>query len=283
MWATTDNGSDINWANAKRYCENYHGGGYTDWRMPTQDELVGLFDRNKSRSLECRGKQNIHLATELIVITCFNIWASETYKNNYTAYLNFHNGRRESCVQAIEFFRTLPVRSTKSNTNSASTNNNDQISSKSSELQTLKLELLDKRDPAEREGHPYPKSWFPYTMHGDQSLNVDRLSILKAKLLERFGPKLDEKCIILKKFSVMEATVKPSFVKTSSGEQIPNPGPVVPTLIAEVTLSIDNHYFSGSFMLPLQQGSRATETTLNVATTKVIDDLIKDIERGKYF
>jgi len=42
MWAARDNGSDINWANAKSYCENYRGSGYTDWRMPKQDELAGF-------------------------------------------------------------------------------------------------------------------------------------------------------------------------------------------------------------------------------------------------
>lgn len=33
MWARENNGSDINWANAKTYCESYRGGGYLDWRM----------------------------------------------------------------------------------------------------------------------------------------------------------------------------------------------------------------------------------------------------------
>ena len=53
MWAAKDNGRDINWANAKSYCENYRGGGYTDWRLPTQRELMGLFDANKSQKAEC--------------------------------------------------------------------------------------------------------------------------------------------------------------------------------------------------------------------------------------
>ncbi len=44
MWAAKDNGSDIDWPGAKRYCENYRGGGYTDWRMPTLKELEGLYD-----------------------------------------------------------------------------------------------------------------------------------------------------------------------------------------------------------------------------------------------
>ena len=37
MWAAKDNGSPLNWGDAKSYCENYRGGGYTNWRMPTQD------------------------------------------------------------------------------------------------------------------------------------------------------------------------------------------------------------------------------------------------------
>src|SRR5271157_6045 len=53
MWAARDNGSDINWYGAKSYCENYRGGGYTDWRMPRQNELAGLYDASKSRQTTC--------------------------------------------------------------------------------------------------------------------------------------------------------------------------------------------------------------------------------------
>jgi hypothetical protein len=71
MWAAKDNGSNINWANAKSYCENYRGGGYTDRRMPTQDELAGLYDAGKTRPGACDTAFQIHVATELIDITCF--------------------------------------------------------------------------------------------------------------------------------------------------------------------------------------------------------------------
>ena len=43
MWASRYNGRDINWNNAKRYCENYQGGGYTDRRLPGINELEELF------------------------------------------------------------------------------------------------------------------------------------------------------------------------------------------------------------------------------------------------
>jgi hypothetical protein len=69
MWAAMDNGAAINWQNAKSYCENHRGGGYTDWRMPTQVELAGLYDSSKSQPVACNTSYDIH-ATELIDINC---------------------------------------------------------------------------------------------------------------------------------------------------------------------------------------------------------------------
>jgi hypothetical protein len=43
MWAREDNGREINWEEAKSYCENYSVGGVTGWRMPTQGELAALY------------------------------------------------------------------------------------------------------------------------------------------------------------------------------------------------------------------------------------------------
>lgn len=91
MWAARDNGVDINWNNAKRYCEGYRGGGYTDWRIPTQNELWGLYDAGKPRPAPCNRTQHIYVATELIDITCFGPWAYES-RNSDAVLLNFHNG-----------------------------------------------------------------------------------------------------------------------------------------------------------------------------------------------
>lgn len=43
-WTKADNGSDINWNDAKAYCSNLRLGGYTDWRLPTIDELQSIYD-----------------------------------------------------------------------------------------------------------------------------------------------------------------------------------------------------------------------------------------------
>ena len=113
MWAAKDNGSDINWANAKSHCENYYAGGYTDWRMPTQDELAGLYDANKTRPAPCYRSFDIHVITESIDITCFAPWASDT-RGSDAAQFDFVRGTRFWYLQTHTYgTRALPVRSVK--------------------------------------------------------------------------------------------------------------------------------------------------------------------------
>jgi hypothetical protein len=44
MWAAKDNGYDITWGKAMKYCQNLSSAGYSDWRLPTIDELQGIYD-----------------------------------------------------------------------------------------------------------------------------------------------------------------------------------------------------------------------------------------------
>jgi hypothetical protein len=106
MWAATDNGSDINWQLAKRYCEHYQGGGYSDWRMPTQDELSGLYDNAKTYMA---ADINIVHLTSLIRITSFIIWASETADSDATSF-SFYDGSRSQLHESTGLARALPVR-----------------------------------------------------------------------------------------------------------------------------------------------------------------------------
>ena len=43
-WTQQDNGSDVNWNQANAYCSNLRLGGYSDWRLPTIDELQAIYD-----------------------------------------------------------------------------------------------------------------------------------------------------------------------------------------------------------------------------------------------
>lgn len=111
MWAAKDNSADINWADAKLYCRNYRGGGYSDWRMPAVDELLGLYDAKKSRPSACDKDLNIHVTTELIDITCLAQWASGT-RGQDAAWFSYAAGKPIWDPQSYHINgRVLPVRS----------------------------------------------------------------------------------------------------------------------------------------------------------------------------
>ena len=114
MWATRDNGSIINWADAKYYCDNYRGGDYKDWRMPTQDELAELYDATKTYKSDCGDGRDVHLITELIRVRCGWVWSSDT-RGSTAAYFLFYDGTRGWLPQSDVGYkpRALPVRSTK--------------------------------------------------------------------------------------------------------------------------------------------------------------------------
>jgi hypothetical protein len=117
MWAAKDNGNTLNWVDAKYYCENYRGGGYTDWRMPTQNELAGLYDETKTYKAD-NGK-TFHL-TKLIHLTSFVVWTSEggistpPERNDTSVIFIFYNGKRIR-IRSLTFSEScaLPVRSGK--------------------------------------------------------------------------------------------------------------------------------------------------------------------------
>lgn len=102
MWAAKDNGSDIEWADAKAYCESYRVGGYTDWRMPTQNELAGLYNPNITN------RHGYHLSW-LIDLKGGCPWASET-RGSEAAYFHFYVGGLGWSEQSNSIgHRALPV------------------------------------------------------------------------------------------------------------------------------------------------------------------------------
>ena len=112
MWAAKDNGSNSNWQNAKSYCDTYRGGGYLDWRMPTQNELAGLYDESKSYKTACG--YDAHLS-ELIVLTCHvDPWAAEINGSDAASF-RFSDGTGDWSHKSLGMRnrRALPVRSVK--------------------------------------------------------------------------------------------------------------------------------------------------------------------------
>lgn len=46
MWTKKDNSSDVTWQQATDYCRNLQLAGHSDWRLPSIDELQGIYDAN---------------------------------------------------------------------------------------------------------------------------------------------------------------------------------------------------------------------------------------------
>ncbi len=84
MWAAKDNGIPISWQNGLKYCQNYSGGGHTDWRMPTLAELESLYDP------VAKNVRGYHV-TKLIETSAQSLWASET-RGFQAARFNFTYG-----------------------------------------------------------------------------------------------------------------------------------------------------------------------------------------------
>jgi len=49
IWATRDNGRDIDWVSAFDYCENLSLAGFEDWRLPTLEELQSIMKPMSNR------------------------------------------------------------------------------------------------------------------------------------------------------------------------------------------------------------------------------------------
>jgi len=50
MWAERDNGKEVTWRNARRYCRDLRIAGYSDWRLASLDELATLVDNSAQES-----------------------------------------------------------------------------------------------------------------------------------------------------------------------------------------------------------------------------------------
>ena len=44
IWTAKDNGNDITWGKAMKYCRKLRLAGYSDWRLPSVDELERIYD-----------------------------------------------------------------------------------------------------------------------------------------------------------------------------------------------------------------------------------------------
>lgn len=101
MWAAQDNGEDVNWEEARKYCQSYGQGGYSDWRLPTQGELVTLFD---PASLE-----KYKIFSPFTLTSCCP-WTSDTRRTEARSIFFLMGERAWYKMVDSAGFRALPVR-----------------------------------------------------------------------------------------------------------------------------------------------------------------------------
>ena len=102
MWAAGDNGEDIDFEDALRYCESFSAAGFSDWRLPDIEELKNLFDAGAS-------KTGLGI-TEKISLTSCCPWSSYD-STGVSSMLDFRNGKEIWGFKGDkELLRALPVR-----------------------------------------------------------------------------------------------------------------------------------------------------------------------------
>jgi hypothetical protein len=55
MWTHQDNGTDINWEQAKSYCANLRLGSFSNWRLATIEELEVIYAPSPGDSTQIKG------------------------------------------------------------------------------------------------------------------------------------------------------------------------------------------------------------------------------------
>ena len=98
MWAGQVSEKDLTWEEAKVYCVNYRGGGYTNWRVPTKAEVAELFASGADKNIK--------------IIGLF-VWASESGGSTSANYTSYPGNRYWSQQMSGSPYRALPVRSVK--------------------------------------------------------------------------------------------------------------------------------------------------------------------------
>jgi hypothetical protein len=95
MWAGKDNGRDVSWKKAMKYCRDLRLAGYSDWRLAAVGELEGIYDKNADAPglmrPSGRGTASTwHVKGNLFVTG--NQWSS-TRSGGYASRCDFNEGR----------------------------------------------------------------------------------------------------------------------------------------------------------------------------------------------
>lgn len=87
-WTGRDNGHDLSWHDADRYCRTLTLGGRTSWRLPEIRELEGLYDERVTQPC---GDRSCHLDAA-IGLTGPYVWSATGNDTSHRFYRDFQFG-----------------------------------------------------------------------------------------------------------------------------------------------------------------------------------------------
>ena len=85
MWTRTDNLEDVNWTQANQYCQDLTLGDYSDWRLPTIEELEKLYDPKSGTRFNIR---------KPFRLTSYCVWSSTKEGSDSAWDFDFGGGER---------------------------------------------------------------------------------------------------------------------------------------------------------------------------------------------
>jgi len=112
-WAARDNGRDVSWKGAVKYCRKLRLAGYSDWRLATLSELGAIFDRNaKAPGLTIKGEPFTYHVKGNLFLTG-DEWSSERRYDDrgrpsgYEWYFDFNEGISKNDPSGFPYPNTL--------------------------------------------------------------------------------------------------------------------------------------------------------------------------------
>ncbi|MBK9654519.1 MAG: protein kinase [Rhodanobacteraceae bacterium] len=105
LWAASDNGADIDWLDAGKYCASLGAG----WQLPSLPDLMSLYDETGTFTRNCG--ESICKVTPAITVTAGYHWSRIPAEESRAWVVDFANGARQSMAVINPFFiRALCVR-----------------------------------------------------------------------------------------------------------------------------------------------------------------------------
>ena len=115
MWNARDNGKDVSWKGAVKYCRDLRLAGYSNWRLASRAELGAIYDRN-ANAPGSAGSGNdssftYHVNGDLFLTG--DEWSSERINDDrgrpsaYAWYFDFNEGRSDEQPSGFSYPHSL--------------------------------------------------------------------------------------------------------------------------------------------------------------------------------